>query len=122
MSTHDKSELKIFGILTLVFIVSFVALWTLPAEAAFNAGRITVTTTATALYRAQRRGSSVLLCNRHTASVYIGGDNTLTTANGFEIAAGDCTTQRPFPNESIWFIVGAATARVDYAEGQYREP
>jgi hypothetical protein len=92
------------------------------AEAAFRAGRITVTTTATALYTAPARGGSVLLCNRHTASVYIGGDGTLTTANGFEIAAGDCTTQRPFPNESIWFIVGAATARVDFAEGQYREP
>lgn len=92
------------------------------SEAAFNAGRLTVTTTATALYTAVRRGSSVLLCNRHTASVYIGGSASLTTANGFEIAAGDCTTQRPYPNDAIWFIVGAATARVDYAEGQYREP
>lgn len=89
---------------------------------AFNAGRLSVTTTATARYTAQRRGSSVLLCNRHTASVYIGGDSSLTTANGFEIAAGDCTTQRPFPGDAIWFIVAAATARVDYAEGQYREP
>lgn len=91
-------------------------------EAAFRAGRITVTTTATALYTAPARGGSVLLCNRHTASVYLGGDGTLTTANGFELAASDCTTQRPFPGESIWFIVAAATARVDYSEGDYREP
>lgn len=91
-------------------------------EAAFRAGRITVTTTATALYTTQRRGSSVLFCNRHSASVFLGGDATLTTANGFELAAGDCTTQRPFPGDSVWFIVAAATARVDWAEGQYREP
>lgn len=117
-----ESRLKMFAILSLTFVVSFLALWPSRVDAAFNAGRLTVTTTATALYRTARRGSSVLLCNRHTASVFIGGDNTLTTANGFEIAAGDCTTQRPFPGESIWFIVAAATARVDYAEGQYREP
>lgn len=91
-------------------------------EAAFRAGRLTVTTTATALYTAPPRGAAVVLCNRHSASVYLGGDNTLTTANGFELAAADCTTQRPYPGDSIWFIVAAATARVDYAEGQYREP
>lgn len=105
----------------LILLLILAALVT-PLEAAFRAGRITVTTTATALYTAQRRGSSVLLCNRHTASVFIGGDGTLTTGNGFEIAAGDCTTQRPFPGDAIWFIVGAATARVDYTEGQYWEP
>lgn len=122
MSPHEKSELKIFASLVLLFVISMAIAWTNRVEAAFNAGRLTVTTTATALYTAQRRGSSVLLCNRHSASVFIGGSASLTTANGFEIAAGDCTTQRPFPTDAIWFIVAAATARVDYAEGQYREP
>lgn len=110
--------MKIRALLVLALLLALAP----SAGAAFNAGRITVTTAAQALYRAQNRGSSVLLCNRHTASVYIGGDNTLTTANGFEIAAGDCTTQRPFPKDSIWFIVAAATARVDYSEGVYKEP
>jgi hypothetical protein len=105
----------------LVLMLAIVIGLATEAGATFTAGRITVTTTATALYRAQLRGSSVLLCNRHTASVYLGGDATLTTANGFELAAGDCTTQRPFKGDRIWFIVAAATARVDYTEGQYRE-
>lgn len=105
----------------LVLVLILISMAVIDVGAAFNAGRLTVTTTATALYTATRRGSSVLLCNRHTASVYI-GPSTVTTANGFEIAAGDCTTQRPFPGDAIYFIVAAATARVDYAEGQYREP
>jgi hypothetical protein len=91
------------------------------AEGAFNAGRVTVATTATAIFTAARRGSSVLICNRHTASIFI-GPSTVTTANGFEVAAGDCTTQRPFPQDTIFGIVAAATARVDYAEGQFKEP
>lgn len=106
----------------IAFVLGLVILIGAVAEAAFVAGRLTVTTTATALYTAQRRGSSVLLCNREaSASVYIGGSAALTTANGFEITAGACTTQRPYPGDAIWFIIAAATGRVDYAEGQYRE-
>ncbi len=104
----------LFAIVVVLALVSVVS-------ADFNAGRVTVATTATQVFRAQRRGSSVLICNRHTASIYI-GPSTVTTANGFEVSAGDCTTQRPFPNEIIYGIVAAATARVDYAEGVYREP
>lgn len=90
-------------------------------NADFNAGRVTVATTATAIFTAARRGSSVVICNRHSASIFI-GPSTVTTANGFEIVAGDCTTQRPYPRDTIYGIVAAATARVDYAEGSYREP
>lgn len=92
-----------------------------PIAAAFVAGRVTVATTATAIFTAAPRGGSVLICNRHTASIFIGPIG-VTTANGFEVAAGDCTTQRPFPRDTIYGIVAAATARVDFAEGMYREP
>lgn len=92
-----------------------------PAEAAFNAGRVTVATTATAIFTGSARGSTVLICNRHTASIYI-GPSTVTTANGFEVASGDCTSQRPYPGDVIYGVVAAATARVDYAEGNYKEP
>lgn len=91
----------------------------LELEAAVRSGRFTVTTTATAFYTAPPRGATVLLCNRHTASVFLGGDATLTTANGFELAAGDCTAQTPYRGDAIWMIVGAATARVDWIEGSY---
>ena len=103
-------------------VLVVVALVAIPAEAAFNAGRLTVTTTATALYTAPARGGTVLLCNRHTTSIFLGGSAALTVANGFELLAADCMSLRPFPREAIWFIVAAATARVDYAEGMYREP
>lgn len=103
------------GLIGLVCILAFAAI----AEAAFRAGRYTVTTTATAFYTAPPRGATVLLCNRHSASVFLGGDGTLTAANGFELLAGDCTTQTPYRGDSIWMIVAAATARVDWAEGSY---
>lgn len=88
--------------------------------AVFRSGRYTVTTTATAFYTAPPRGATVVLCNRHSASVFLGGDATLTTANGFELLAGDCTTQTPFRGDAIWMIVAAATARVDWTEGSYQ--
>lgn len=88
------------------------------SEAAFVAGRVTVAVTATPIYTGAARGASVLICNRHTASIFI-GPATVTTANGFEVGAGDCTTQRPFPKDTIFGIVAAATARVDFAEGAY---
>lgn len=107
-------------LLAVVIVLAFVST-VAELAAAFNAGRVTVAVTATPIYTAAQRGASVLICNRHTASIYI-GPSTVTTANGFEVSAGDCTTQRPFPRDTIYGIVAAATARVDYAEGQYREP
>jgi hypothetical protein len=102
------------AILVLVLVVLAVA----EAGAAFNAGRVTVAVTATAIYTAPPRGASVLICNRHSASIFI-GPITVTTANGFEVAAGDCTSQVPFKGDTIYGIVAAATARVDYTEGSY---
>jgi len=102
----------LIGIIFILFVAPIV-------DAAFRSGRYTVTTTAAAYYTAPPRGATVLLCNRHSASVFLGGDGTLTAANGFELEAGACTTQTPFRGDSIWLIVAAATARVDWVEGSY---
>lgn len=115
-------KLRILIIGGLVFGALLFSGTLIEAQPVFNAGRLSVTTTATALYSSVQRGSSVLFCNRHTASVFLGGSAALTTANGFELLANDCVTMRPYPRAAVWFIVAAATARVDYAEGQYREP
>jgi hypothetical protein len=104
-------------LLALVFVLALVTV----SDAAFVAGRVTVAVTATQIYRSGPRGGSVLICNRDTVSVFLGPAG-VTTANGFELGAADCTTQRPFPRDIIYGIVAAATARVDYAEGMYREP
>jgi hypothetical protein len=103
------------GLLAIILLVVAAPI----VEAAFRSGRYTVTTTAAAYYTAPRRGATVVLCNRAAASVFLGGDNTLTAANGFELLAGDCTSQTPYRGDSIWLIVAAATARVDWAEGSY---
>lgn len=126
MIDNAPAELKVFSLLanyTLTFFcaVVVVVLCFAQVEAAFNAGRVTVTTSATAIYTAPRRGGSVLICNRGAASIFI-GPSTVTTATGFEVETSACVTMRPFPNDTIYGIIAAATARVDYAEGQYREP
>lgn len=105
---------------TIAIVAMLISLAVIDAGAAFDAGRVTVTTAATAIFTAPPRGGSVLICNRHSVEIFIGPIG-VTTANGFEVKAGDCTTQRPFPRDTIYGIVAAATARVDYAAGYYKE-
>jgi hypothetical protein len=119
----QESKFPLMGMVLCVFalIALVMVCWSvepLEAQSVFNAGRVTVATTATAVYTAPARGATVLLCNRHSASIFI-GPSTVTTANGFEVAAGDCTQQTPYARATIYGIVAAATARVDYTEGSY---
>jgi hypothetical protein len=112
-------DLVLGGLLAVAFIATVLFVGgdrELEAQSVFNAGRVTVATTATAVYTAPPRGATVLLCNRHSASIFI-GPSTVTTANGFEVAAGDCTQQTPYARATIYGIVAAATARVDYTQG-----
>jgi hypothetical protein len=127
MLTIDKSELKIGAVLSgavlsIVFVVAMALMMTKPteleAQTAVNSGRVTVATTATVIYTTPRRGATVMLCNRHTTPIFI-GPSTVTTANGFEVLNGDCVSLQPYPRSIVYGIVAAATARVDYFEGQY---
>ena len=126
--THENNQVSKFAGVVLVALIGL-AVWAgamlnleapLEAQTTFDAGRVTVATTATAVFRSPARGATVLLCNRHSASVFL-GPSTVTTANGFELAAGDCTSQTPYPRTTVYAIVAAATARVDYAAGTYRQ-
>lgn len=111
----------IYAVRLLAVIGIAVILLSTKADAAFDAGRVTVSTTATIIYTAPVRGGAVRICNRHTTPIFV-GPATVTTANGFEIINATCEDFRPFPRDVIYGIVAAATARVDYAAGNYKEP
>lgn len=103
----------------LLWAIAIVLALVSTAGAAFNAGRVTVATTATIIYTAPARGAAVRICNRHTTPIFV-GPSTVTTANGFEIINATCESFRPYPKDTIYGIVAAATARVDYAEVDYQ--
>lgn len=68
----------------------------------------TVGTSAAELLAASSTRNNILIKNRDaTNSIYIGADNTVTTANGFEIEAGQGITIDKSPEAAIWAI-GAA--------------
>jgi hypothetical protein len=76
------------------------------------AARVTVTTSATALDAPDPGSGSydVLVRNRGTASVDLGGSD-VTTGAGFELAAGDVLTFQG--NEILYAVAASGTVRVD---------
>jgi hypothetical protein len=101
--------------LRLLFVVLLTCLALVVPIRAVTTGRVTVTTSATLLYTAPTSGvcpnspaCRVLVRNPSTVSVYV-GDSGVTTANGFEIAAGDALGINVRSGESLYGIVAAAT-------------
>lgn len=79
--------------------------------------RVTVATTATLLYTAPNSSvGRVLVRNPSTVSVYV-GDINVTTANGFEIVAGDALGINLFNGDKLYGIVAAATQVVYMIQG-----
>lgn len=84
---------------------------------AAQSAQVTATDTAGVLVSASqddtRPDFEALVVNRGTVSVFIGGDD-VTTANGFEVAAGASAAWKGTPNDTVYVITAAATtARVD---------
>lgn len=78
-------------------------------SSAVTATRVTVSTSATLIFTAPLAGvSRVLIRNPSAVSVYV-GPSTVTTANGFEIAAGDALAINLGYGDPIYGIVAAAT-------------
>lgn len=103
-------------VLVLLVVVNLAAV----ANAAFEAGRVTVATTATVVWTAPKSKTRVMvrICNRHTTPIFV-GPSSVTTANGFEIINATCEQFSPAPGDAIYGIVAAATARVDWAVIDY---
>lgn len=80
------------------------------------AERVDVGTSPTALNGSDgsdyRSGKSLLIRNRATVSIDVGGADVAATA-GFELAAGESISIALEPGEVVYGIVAAATARVD---------
>lgn len=114
-------SLSVGLVIVTVFVLALIWTGALQAQAVFDAGRVTVATTATAIYVTPPRGATVRICNRHTVSIFIGPVG-VTTATGFEILTATCETVRAQRGATIYGIVAAATARVDYFAGSYDGP
>ena len=79
--------------------------------------RVTVATTATLLWTAPASGTGrILVRNPSSVSVYV-GDATVTTANGFEIVAGDSVGINLSYGDRLYGIVVAATQVVHTIQG-----
>lgn len=71
--------------------------------------RVTVGTTAVELY-AVRGGTSarITATNRGSASVFLGSDATVTTANGYELPAGETIEVVMQSGDELFAIAGTA--------------
>lgn len=97
--------------IALVALVVLVGTLARPAPtSAASYTRVTVANTATLIFTAPQAGiARVLVRNPGTVSVYVGSDNAVTTANGFEIAAGDALGINLDNGRTLFGIVAAAT-------------
>lgn len=100
----------------IVFVVVLLALLASSASALVT-GRVTVATTATLIFTAPLAGNSrVLIRNPTAVSVYVGGSG-VTTATGFEIAAGDSLGINLSYGDAIYGVVAASTQVVYTIQG-----
>lgn len=92
----------------IAFVVVLLALLASSASAV-AVSRITVGTSATLIYTAPLAGvARILIRNPSTVSVYVGPVG-VTTATGFEIAAGDSVGINLGYGDPIYGVVAAAT-------------
>ena len=80
-----------------------------------KASQVTLSTTATKIVAAEPLTRSAILHVITAATIFVGGDNSVTTSNGFKIdnGAGPVTIVVP-PNEELWGIVASGTPVVSY--------
>lgn len=103
------------------FLVALACVLTLSAslQAVISSSQKTVTTAATLLVTTgQYQPESVLLINRGSVSIYIGGTSGVTTSTGVEIKTDAGATIALKQNESLYAITASSTARVDVLESK----
>ena len=82
--------------------------------------QVSVGTTATRVdvtdpWYANSALGSVLVRNRGSVSVFLGG-SAVTTANGFELGAGESVSMDLGTKDTLYGIVASGTARVDVVQ------
>lgn len=87
------------------------------SASAITYARVTVSTSATLLYTAPTSGAGrVLVRNPSAVSLYV-GDINVTTATGFEIAAGDALAVNLSNGDRLYGIIVAATQVIHTVSG-----
>jgi hypothetical protein len=81
-----------------------------------NYGNISVTTAATLIKATNASRKSILVRNYGSASLFIGGNNSVTTGNGFEVQANQSIYIKD--TDEIYGIVASGTLDVRYLETQ----
>jgi len=83
---------------------------------AFQVGNVAVTTTAAQLVAAGG-GKGVFIMNNGPNAITLGVDATVTTGNGFIVAAG--TTQKFYPGDAAIFAIAATANQVSPADTRF---
>jgi len=81
-----------------------------------NNGNITVTTSATLIIATNTSRKSILIRNNGSATLFIGGNNSVTTSNGYRITGGQ--SMYIFETDEVYGIVASGTLDVRYLETQ----
>jgi len=79
-----------------------------------NYGNITVTTSATLIKATNASRKSIVIRNYGSAALFIGGNNSVTTANGFEVPASQSIYIKD--TDEVYGIVASGTLDVRYLE------
>lgn len=80
-----------------------------------NIGTITVANTATIILASNTARNKITITNPNDVSVFIGSDNSVTTANGYPIEAYNKIEISDYSGD-IYGIVAASTEDVTYFE------
>lgn len=88
-----------------------------PVSAAVAAARVVIGTSPTLISQASADLGPVLIKNRGTASVYLGGA-TVATTTGYELAVGETVSIALGGNEAVYGIVDTGTVLVHKLENR----
>ena len=81
-----------------------------------NYGNISVATTATLIKATNTSRKSILIRNNGSASLFIGGNNLVTTSNGLEVPSNQSIHIKD--TDELYGIVATGTLDVRYLETQ----
>jgi hypothetical protein len=84
---------------------------------AITGSRVSVAVAATALSTADADGSTVLVKNAGSSSIFLGGA-AVTIATGYELLAGESVAVQMAATETLYGIVAASTVTAHVLEGR----
>jgi len=86
---------------------------------ALNYDQVSVTTSATSIIASNTDEKSRKIENLGSATIFIGGANTVTTTNGFPLNPGETLNISDYTGE-VFGIVASGTADASYIEADFQ--